>query len=320
MSTALARRRNPGSALPPPAGGLLVRGDQRAVRRSRCRELAGPLVGRVGAAVVHSRPADHRGRRRTSASGRQVERPRGVAAIDRQGQRAVGVLVEDQLAGPHIGEGLCVGGQVALARGLDLDAPAQPDAGARGHVVVGVEPDVAEAVDHQGVRHQASPPRCAAQAARPGSSASGSSGSPASASSAPRARWAATGAKMSRPWKVADSGSRRWGERVMSTATSIPPQRSAARLQQPVVGADEDPPVRAAQGHGAPLGAHLRVHDGHVHAHWHVGQRVAQHERALANRVAGHTVGDVDDLRLGVRCAGSPRGRPRRSRRRARSR
>src|SRR3954469_24155653 len=43
-------------------------------------------------------------------------------------------------------------------------------------------------------------------------SSSGGIGSPASASDAPAASVAATGAKMSRPWKVADTGSRGGGE------------------------------------------------------------------------------------------------------------
>ena len=55
-----------------------------------------------------------------------------------------------------------------------------------------------------------------------------STGSPPSPSAAPAARRAATGAKMSRPWNVADTGSSRNGERAMSTASDTPPKRSAA--------------------------------------------------------------------------------------------
>ena len=60
--------------------------------------------------------ADHRGRSRTSASGCSAERAGGVAAVDRQRERAVGVLVDDQLARAHVGERLRVGGQRSARR------------------------------------------------------------------------------------------------------------------------------------------------------------------------------------------------------------
>ena len=135
------------------------------------------------------------------------------------------------------------------------------------------------------------------------SSSAGSSGSPASASSAPRARWAATGAKMSRPWKVADTGSSRCGERLMSTARSTPPQRSHARLSSPLSGPTSTRPSLARSATRAALGAYLRVHHRHVHTDRHVRQRVAQHERALTHRVALDAVGDVDDRASGCDAA-----------------
>ena len=53
---------------------------------------------------------------------------------------------------------------------------------------------------------------------------------------------------MSRPWKVAETGSSRCGERVMSTTCSTPPQRSQARLSSPLSGPTRmrPSPVRSA--------------------------------------------------------------------------
>ena len=149
-----ARRRGPDPSLAAAARGLLVGGDQRAVRRAERGELARALVGRVGAAQVDPRPADHRGAQADLGIRLHAERAGGVAAVDRHGERAVGVLVYEQLSGPHVGEGLGVGGQVALARRLDLNRRAELDVRAGHVVVVDVEADVAEAVHHQRVGHQ----------------------------------------------------------------------------------------------------------------------------------------------------------------------
>ena len=71
-----ARRRRPRAALAPAARGLLGGGDQRAVRRAGGGELAGALVGRVGAAQVQARLAEAgahgSARRRSSESGRRA--------------------------------------------------------------------------------------------------------------------------------------------------------------------------------------------------------------------------------------------------------
>jgi hypothetical protein len=52
-------------------------------------------------------------------------------------------------------------------------------------------------------------------------------------------------------------------------------------------------PVRRAT---AALGSHLWVDHRDVHSHRHVGQRVPEHDRPLAHRIAADAVGDVDDL------------------------
>jgi hypothetical protein len=72
------------------------------------------------------------------------------------------------------------------------------------------------------------------------------------------------------------------------------------QAQQAVVGSHQEAAVGGAQRDSTPLGAHLRVDYRHVHADRHVGQRVAQHQRALADGVAAHAMGDVDDLGFGV--------------------
>ena len=69
--------------------------------------------------------------------------------------------------------------------------------------------------------------------------------------------------------------------------------------EQPVVGTHQYPPVARAQRERPAFGAHLRVDHGEMDPHRHVGQRVAQHQGALAHRVAPYAVGDVEDLELG---------------------
>ena len=55
----IAGGRDPASALAAAPGGLLVRGDERAVRRARDRELARTLVRGARDALVQVRRADH---------------------------------------------------------------------------------------------------------------------------------------------------------------------------------------------------------------------------------------------------------------------
>ncbi len=109
-------RRGPLTTLPPASCALLVRRHERPVRRPQARQLLRALVGGVGRAVVHARQAGHRGRSRTSVS---EARPSVSAASPRligHRERSVGVLVDDQLAGRHVGEGGGVGGRVGAGR------------------------------------------------------------------------------------------------------------------------------------------------------------------------------------------------------------
>ena len=55
--------------------------------------------------------------------------------------------------------------------------------------------------------------------------------------------------------------------------------------QQAVVGADEDAPVAGAHRDGAAVAADAGIDDGEVHADRHVRHRVAEHERALEDRL-----------------------------------
>ena len=139
---------------------------------------------------------------------------------------------------------------------------------------------------------------CAAAGSSSRTSSSGSSGVPASASASPAASRAATGANRSRPWNVAETGSSRHGEVEISTASTTPPKRSAAGMQQAVVGADEQAVVeRGAQRDGAAPRADLRVDDREVHAGRRVGEGAREHQRAGEDGLARDAVGEVDDAR-----------------------
>ena len=181
---------------------------------------------------------------------RTLERRGGVAAVHRDGQRALGVLVDEQLARRHVGEGVRVGGQ-RRARPAPRPPPARRASGRCRRAARG--PRRATRCRSGRITSacatSAPRPRARLGAAPAARSSSGSSGSPASASSAPAARWAATGANTSRPWKVADTGSSRCGERVTSTASATPPQRSQARLSSPLSGPTSMRPSPAAQRH-----------------------------------------------------------------------
>ena len=92
---------------------------------------------------------------------------------------------------------------------------------------------------------------------------------------------------MSRPWKVADTGSRRCGERRDVDRLDRAAEALGGQREQPVVGPDEDAVLLGgAHGDRAALAADLGVDDREVHAGREVGQRAAQHQRAGAHVVA----------------------------------
>ena len=147
------------------------------------------------------------------------------------------------------------------------------------------------------------------------------SASPTSASGSPAASAAATGAKMSRPWNVRETGCRRSGESPMSTASTHAAEPLGGGHQQPVVGPHEQASCRGrAQRHAPGARARRRadagIDDREVHARRACsGSARAQHERAGAHVVAGDPVGEVDHPRAAGSGARSPRGRRRRTRR-----
>ena len=94
---------------------------------------------------------------------------------------------------------------------------------------------------------------------------------------------------MSRPWKVAETGSSRNGERAISTASTTPPRRLGRQPQQPVVGTDEHAVVREPQRHRPPLGADVGIDDRQVDADRHVGQRAGERSARRRGRRAAAT-------------------------------
>ena len=86
------------------------------------------------------------------------------------------------------------------------------------------------------------------------SSSSGLTGEPTASSSRPAASLAATGAKMSRPWNVADSGLSQSSLLVSAYASLTPPSASAACISSPLSGPTKkwSPWVRKAIGRRGP--------------------------------------------------------------------
>ena len=132
---------------------------------------------------------------------------------------------------------------------------------------------------YSNVRHQEATLEPRGRAARARTSPAGSHGSPASPSAAPPASRAATGAKMSRPWNVADTGGSANGERPMSTASTTPPARSAASDSSPLSGPTSNRPSASPQRDAAPVASDARIDHSEMHAHREVRQRATQDQR-----------------------------------------
>ena len=77
---------------------------------------------------------------------------------------------------------------------------------------------------------------------------------------------------MSRPWKLDETTGSNRSRFSIARASTIPPSRSAAGDQEPVVGADQDVAPARLQGDRQPRGPDARVDDRHVDADRHVGQ------------------------------------------------
>ena len=147
---------------------------------------------------------------------------------------------------------------------------------------------------------RSAPGSCRGSGRSSGTSSTGSSGVPASASGAPAASRAATGANTSRPWNVAETGSSRHGEAEISTASAIPPNRSAAGSSSPLSGptsSRSSSAVRSATARRAR--ADLGIDDREVDAARRERQRPRERQRSLQDPVARDPVGEVDHPRLG---------------------
>ena len=163
----------------------------------------------------------------------------------------------------------------------------------------GLQLQVPEPVDEHAPR---------ARRIRPSTSGAGSSSAqasrdraacPASSSAAPSARWAATGANRSRPWKVAETGSRRNGLARMSTASVD----SAAACARATAGRCRGRPARSRSRTAARPAARWLPTPGSTTARHdpvrQERQRVLQRERAVPDVGGRQIVRDVDHGRAG---------------------
>ena len=113
----------------------------------------------------------------------------------------------------------------------------------------------------------------------------------------PFARWAATGEKMSRPWKVRETRSSQkspLGELVSGLDAA---ETVGGGKQQAVVGADVQAAVAAAQRERAAESTDTGVDDGHMHADREVRESVREGQSALQNRLPPDAVRQVDHPR-----------------------
>ena len=124
-------------------------------------------------------------------------------------------------------------------------------------------------------------------------------GLPASSGAAPSARWAATGANTSRPWKVAETGSRRNGVALTSTAKSTPPAACAAGHSRPLSGPTSTVPLRDRSATPRRCAADARVDDRQHDPAGKERQRVLQHECGMPDVGRRQIVRDVDHGRAG---------------------
>ena len=183
--------RDPGAPLTAAAGALLVGGHDRAVRSARGGQLAwrARWWSRSAEWCTRGRPSGPSSRPQHAPLRRgRCQGWLGVAAVDRQGEHPVGVLVDDQLPGANVGEGGGVGGQKRPTTHLDLDlAPrVSPVPASPSWLRFKATLPKRSVVRAWAATVPSSPIRGSESCTR--SSVSGSSGSPASASAAPAAR------------------------------------------------------------------------------------------------------------------------------------
>ena len=113
-----------------------------------------------------------------------------------------------------------------------------------------------------------------------GDSDAGATSSPRSPRSAPTARWAATGEKMSLPWKLLETGWRWYSGLVSNTARADPAKGLGGGQEQTVVRPYQVGPATRLGGELPPCRLVFRIYDRQIH------------------RVVGHVPGGVPQ-RLG---------------------
>jgi SulP family sulfate permease len=128
-------------------------------------------------------------------------------------------------------------GRIDLTGALVLRAICRDLARAEVPVVLsGVQPQCRGLLDRATTRATSVASSTRARLSSSRTRSAGSSGGPASPSGSSAASLAATGANTSRPWNVAETGSSRQLEAEMSTASTMPPKRSAAGISRPLSG------------------------------------------------------------------------------------
>ena len=103
---------------------------------------------------------------------------------------------------------------------------------------------------------------------------------------------------MSRPWNVAETGSRAYLRFVTSNAASMPPSFSAAGTSSPLSGPTNRRPSPLRRAIARREAADSGIDDREVNALGKVRERVREHERALEHALRLDPVRDVDDLDL----------------------
>ena len=172
-----------------------------------------------------------------------------------------------------------------------------------------VELEVPEAVDVEHRRADAAVARSPAPAGRCGRASPGRPRRRARRS-ARRPRGARRPARRRRgAWNVRETVLEVVARVGQARRAARPARRSAASVEQAVVGADVDPAVAvriatARRSPPTPGSTTARCTPGGMY-----GTRAGEHERALRHRLRRDPVGDVDDLRVAARSASSRRGR-----------
>ena len=155
----------------------------------------------------------------------------------------------------------------------------------------------------------------------PGVRMPGSTSSPRSISATPLQRWAAAGAKMSRPANVAPAACSWYSGFVSSTARSAPPAIATAGASSPLSGPITTPAppatsIATARRSVPTPGIDDREHD----ARRHVPDAAGERERSGANVERRDLVGEIDDADVRRDVADHRTSRRRRTRRGCRSR